>query len=432
MKICLVSNGYPPEEISGLSRYLYDLAHYIAKKGIEVHIVAASNDELSIEKEGKITIHKLPSMNMYNTLDPTSRMRDIFIYLDTLIKKEDISILSCHNFHTWSIRGGSYAMASTMSAAINKIPCTLTMHNGFYNDVDKMALNSTPWSKIICVSSYISEIAYETGTPIEKIAVSYPGVNLEEFQKSTEKWLTPKLGLSPNDFIILSAMRIVDEEKRDILEWKGVKTLIKAFSIVARQRRDAYLVIAAPKPAIKFDKVYKKVKKKLLEQCQLLGIKGRVKIRHFEMKEMPHVYSGSDLFVLPSEYEPFGLGFIESMACGIPVIGTTVGGVPEIIMNNVNGYIVEPKEPVELAKRIMWIMEKPKKMKKFVKNGLEIVESKFDINDKMENVLGIYSSVISKKGEIRKRKKGRKKKSGLPNLKILFKKSKNFMPSPKI
>ena len=424
MKICLVSNGYPPEEISGLSRYLSDLAHFIAGKGMEVHVVAASNGAPSVEKDGKITIHKIPSLNMYGKAEEVDRMKNIFIYLDNLIKKENISLLSCHNFHTWSIRGGSYAMASALSGAINNVPCILTMHNAFYDDVDKMALNSTPWSKIICVSTYISELAYNAGTPIEKISKCYPGVNLKKFRNDLESnWLRQRIGLGPNEFLILSAMRIVDEEKGDILEWKGVKTLIKAFSIVAQQHPDIELLIAAPKPAEKFLSVYKKVVKKIMEQCQLLGIRDRVKIKHFSMDEMPNVYMESDLFVLPSECEPFGLVYIEAMASGVPVIGTTVGGVPEIIHNNVNGYIVEPKEPVELAKRITWLIEKPKKRDKFIKNGLETVREKFDLDDKMENLLGAYKSVVSKKGAARKQKKKAKKKSAVPNLGMLFKKT---------
>ena len=74
----------------------------------------------------------------------------------------------------------------------------------------------------------------------------------------------------------------------------------------------------------------------------LNNIKNRVSVESFGMDEMPLVYNGSDIFAMASQMESFGLVYAEAMACGIPVVGTSVGGIPEIINNNVAGFLVEP------------------------------------------------------------------------------------------
>ena len=56
---------------------------------------------------------------------------------------------------------------------------------------------------------------------------------------------------------------------------------------------------------------------------------------------MPKVYAGADIFVMASENETFGQVFTEAMAAGTPVIGTNVGGIPEIISENKTGFLIE-------------------------------------------------------------------------------------------
>ena len=422
MKICLVANYYPPEDISGLSRYLFDTANYIAKKGIQVHVVTSSNGEIKVEKQGKVTVHKIPSLNIFLKKGSIERMKEIFSYLDLLIKKEKLSLVSCHDFHTWSYKGGSYAMAAVMAAAVNNIPCTATMHIAFLGDVDGVALRSTPWTKVLCVSRYIGELAHSSNVPIDNLAITYPGTNLKAFRPGLGRgWLRQRLNLSENDFVVLCAARIVNIKEKRIMTEKGIPTLLKAFSIVAEKHDNAELVIAAAKPRDVHMKIFTKVKKKIMEQCQLFGIGDRIRIESFDMDQMPYVYNGADIFVLPTEFEALGLVFVEAMACGIPVIGTAVGGVPEVIQNNENGYLVEVNEPVELAKRMLWLMEDSKKRKVFSRKALKTAREKFDLVERTENLIGVYRSVTSRKGAMRK--KGKKKKKNAPEMGILFNES---------
>ena len=72
-------------------------------------------------------------------------------------------------------------------------------------------------------------------------------------------------------------------------------------------------------------------------------IESQTILKIFDLDEMPSVYKGADMFVLPAEMnETFGQVFIEAMSCGIPVIGAQTGGIPEIISDSYNGFLVPP------------------------------------------------------------------------------------------
>jgi len=109
---------------------------------------------------------------------------------------------------------------------------------------------------------------------------------------------------------------------------------------------------------------------------------------------MSLVYNGSDIFVMASQMESFGLVYAEAMACGLPVIGTSVGGVPEIIINNITGFLVPPDNPVELGKKIEIFITDEKKREKMGKAGMNRIQSRFNVKKTIDRLLGIFQSCI--------------------------------------
>ena len=95
--------------------------------------------------------------------------------------------------------------------------------------------------------------------------------------------------------------------------------------------------------------------------------------------------------------ESFGLVYAEALACGIPVIGTSVGGVPEIIDNGKTGYLVEPDNPVELSKRIQLLINNPEKRKIMGEKGRKIIEKRFNSKKITDNLIGVFNSITNNK-----------------------------------
>jgi glycosyltransferase involved in cell wall biosynthesis len=71
---------------------------------------------------------------------------------------------------------------------------------------------------------------------------------------------------------------------------------------------------------------------------------------------MPDFWNSVDIAVVPSLYEPFGLVALEALACGVPVVATAVGGLPEIVVDGENGILVPPGDPAALAKALLALL----------------------------------------------------------------------------
>src|SRR6185295_8016936 len=85
------------------------------------------------------------------------------------------------------------------------------------------------------------------------------------------------------------------------------------------------------------------------------GVADRV---HFlgEQEDVERVYAASDLFLLPSEHESFGLAALEALACGVPVIGTDSGGLPEVVKDGATGFLVEVGDVAAAADRALTLL----------------------------------------------------------------------------
>jgi glycosyltransferase involved in cell wall biosynthesis len=109
---------------------------------------------------------------------------------------------------------------------------------------------------------------------------------------------------------------------------------------------------------------------------------------------MHHVYNGADLYVMASQMESFGLVYAEALSCGIPVIGTSVGGVPEVIDDGKSGILVSPDNHVELAKAMKRMLKTRPRMKKMGKQGRKHVREELELEKVSKALVGICESVI--------------------------------------
>ena len=128
-------------------------------------------------------------------------------------------------------------------------------------------------------------------------------------------------------------------------------------------------------------------KEKAEELCEKLNISNKV-IFFGNSNEIESILNYSDLFLLPSQTESFGLAALEAMACGVPVISSNSGGLPEVNINGFSGYLSNVGNVEDMSQKAISILEKDDVLNTFKKNALEVAKN-FDII----NILPLYENL---------------------------------------
>ncbi|MCX6175617.1 MAG: N-acetyl-alpha-D-glucosaminyl L-malate synthase BshA [Ignavibacteriales bacterium] len=110
---------------------------------------------------------------------------------------------------------------------------------------------------------------------------------------------------------------------------------------------------------------------------------------------LTEILNAADLFLMPSQSESFGLSALEAMACGVPVVSTSVGGLPELNIHNETGYIAEIGDIDRMAKYAVELLTNEKRYKSFSKNSRERAVKNFDKNLIVPKYVDYYEKVLN-------------------------------------
>ncbi len=198
--------------------------------------------------------------------------------------------------------------------------------------------------QFIAVSEQTQSEWANLGFRKDKIAVVYNGINPNLFLPTPDFFLSRKNWKITQDSKIISYLGRLDREK-------GLETLIKACALLSSNYTNFRLLIAG-KPCFETSQY----QRDLVDLAKDLGIKESVEFLGHLNNQIP-LYQVSDVTVLPSRVsEPFGRAIIESMSCGIPALGSRIGGIPEILTGEFKGCLFEPDNEQDLSDKLASII----------------------------------------------------------------------------
>lgn len=294
-------------------------------------------------KPNNVHIHKnpiiyYPSDNQYKKLGHKH-----YNAVARIIKDQNIDFDLIHSHFTWS----SGFVGSVLKEEY-RIPFIVTAH-GY--DINNLPFRDNEWrdqiKSILDNADYIITVSNKNLEYINKLNIKTPvtvipnGFRNNLFFPMDQIECRRKLNLPLGKKIILTVGNFVEE--------KGHKYLIKTLSKIIKVDKNVLCVIIG-------SGILEGTINKLIKKEELNGfIKLPGRIPHHEIAIW---MNACDLFVLPSISEGNPTVMFEALGCGKPVIGTAVGGIPEIIKSNEHGLVCKPADPDELAEALLMAMNK--------------------------------------------------------------------------
>lgn len=375
IKVAIICNSYPTIKNNTNQIFIKNLVNELCKQSIKPDVYYnmiydywgnASNQKSVLANLLKYAVYFIGLLRLilrirqYNVLNPHGVM--ISGYTAILLKRLFHLPVVLH------IHGGDLNLYSTSSNLYKNI------YNKTISESDKIIVNS---------NDIKSKVLNLTGVEKNKVKVVSPGISYNIFfPMADDKIINQKdsYHIDPNKVVLLFAGNAI---KR-----KGLDILITALeSLTKEQLSKITLIICSEGPEIinarnRLNQIPN------LKQSTLF-------IKKVQQYELNILYNIATLFIFPSREEPLGLVGLEALACGTPVVGSNVGGIPEYV-NNENGYLFDPNNPKELSKIIGSITDDPEIIKSLIKN-LDNRRSHHDISISAKQLKKIFYTLSNYK-----------------------------------
>ncbi len=363
LRILMLNPFFHPYQ-GGTEKHLLEVSKRLAKKHEVTVLTARLPETKKFEKIYGVNVVRTPSIILrslpYPLPPPMALMPQHALDLQRLARRADV--VHMHNRFVYGFT------EIALLHALDKTTC-LTLHNARTVGIDPATdLCGQAYDESIgrfVMGSCDGVIGVSQATLDSTLSEKYAGVKRVVYNGVDERLFTPgeatgdwrkRLGIPRNKKVVLCVCRLIEQ--------KGVEYLIEAMRKV-----DAALVLLGRGP----------LEKQLLRYAASHGVAEKVFLYTEKVsdQELVDLYRTADVFVLPSLYEPFGMVIVEAMSCGKPVIGTDVGGIPEIIREDTNGFIVPSRNSRALADKINAILQNEEKAARFGLAGRKIVEHEF-------------------------------------------------------
>jgi glycosyltransferase involved in cell wall biosynthesis len=375
--------GFPPI-IGGVETHLTILLPTLVKMGHKVNLLTASFEgEKGRDKYKGVGIFRQPIMDL-NWLSKrgmdgiSGEVRAVF---NNFIDETKPDCIHVHNMHYFS---KIHALAIQETGAKRSIPLILTAHNVWDDNLFLDLTKNIKWSHIIAVSHFIKREIIGTGYNHRNITVIHHGIDQNIY--------SPKADARPvfKKYPILQGKKMIFHPARMGLA-KGCDVSIKALRIIKERFPDVVLVLAGTKHIIDWAQSQQKDIAYMVNLVKFLGLEDNVLIDAFPLVDMPKLYAASSVCVYPSSVsEPFGLTMLEALSSAKPMVVTETGGMPEIIKDGINGYIIPVKDFESLASRIIQLLTSKDLRERLGYTGRQMVEQQYTKEIVTENTLRLY------------------------------------------
>ncbi len=393
MTICLVSQEYPPESTDGgIGTQTWVKATGLVRAGHTVHVLSVGGEDappLATKEAGGVIVHRMrPPCADFPVYDnATYLLGYTWHVLGALCKLMETVKFDVLDFPEYGFEGAAYQIDRKVW---NFVPTVVELHGSLGMFADRFgwpekgsafhrlgtsmeAISITQADVVMsCSASIAGVVSRDYGVPLAAIEVVHAGVDAEMFSPAPD-------GAWPARPTIVFAGKVVEN--------KGVHHLVEAVLRLREKYPEVLLRVLGSSRRGLAETLKERVAKEHAEH-------------HFDFAGfvdfalLPEHYRRATVVCMPSEYEALGNVYLEGMACGKPVIGSSAGGGSEAITDGVTGFTVPPNDVDALTAALDRVLGNGALQKQMGTEGRRSVEEYWTTEKFIRRVLAVYEKAV--------------------------------------
>ena len=352
-----------------------ELGISLAKRGHEIHFITSSMPFRLNKRYSNIYFHQV-EVNQYAVFQYPPYTLSLASKIAEVVKNEGLDIIHAHYAMPHAVCG---ILAKQMTNERLKVVTTLhgtditvLGSDSSMQDMIKFAIEKS--DAVTAVSNALVKETYDLIQPDKEIKTIYNFIDYPAPADNSDIDLKAELNIKEDEKVIIHVS--------NFRKVKRIPDILNAFAALS-ERLPCKLVLVGDGPEM--GAVNKQIKK--------LGLRERVVLLG-KQENLHELYAISDACVLMSEKESFGLVLLEAMLHGVPCLGTNIGGIPEVIQDGVNGYIVEKGDSDSAAEKLYELLNDDRKRQVMGENAIRIVREHFETSRIVDQYEDLYASVL--------------------------------------
>lgn len=391
MRVLMLSWEYPPNLVGGLGSHVAALAPALAAQGVDLTIITPrwkGGERVERINEHAVVYRVDPPVESPGNLYADAQQTNINLELFVLELWERNGAYDLIHAHDWLVAPVAMALKQ-----LYRVPLVATMHatergrsRGQLEGDMSTAINGVEWWltyeawRVIAASHFMAnEVRNYFELPLDKISIIPNGVDPLRFEGLTHTGTTEfrDQWALPDEKIVLYVGRVVYE--------KGVHLLVEAAHRLMSRGARVKFILAGKGSMLD----------SLRQRVAELGLQDRVLLPGYVSdRQRDRLYCVADVAVFPSLYEPFGIVALESMAAKCPVIVSDVGGLGEVVENEVTGIKIPPFNLEVLVDAIAYVLNNPASARARAELAAGIAERDYGWDKIARETKELYQEII--------------------------------------
>jgi glycogen(starch) synthase len=395
MKVLMLSWEYPPVVVGGLGRHVHALARHLAKQGHDVVVLCrhAAGTDAATHPTTDDLIDRVRVIRVAEDPPHLQFERDLVAWtlaMGHAMVRAGLALLGdwrpdVVHAHDWLVSHPAIALAEH-----TRVPLVATVHateagrhSGWLSQPLNHQVHSVEWwlanradALVTCSAAMRTEVSYLFEVPAEDITVIHNGIEPRSWRVPSAAVRETRDRYSPAGGPILLFF--------GRLEWeKGIHDLIGALPHIRRSHPGTRLVVAGKGGH----------EPKLVEHARKMRVRRSVDfVGHLSDRQLAAALAATDVVVLPSRYEPFGIVALETAAAGAPLVASTAGGLGEVVLHEQTGLSFAPGDVDGLTSAVREVLDDPAAAQRRAKAAKARLSTDFDWDRIAKATSEVYAS----------------------------------------